>query len=439
MRKAVFKIGLLLLIFTYTVQAQLRPSFWWKCENGNTSYNYNPALRLDNNQKLEFDSILYSKEYTLIVVYKSIGKDETPVWKIHFNDSTFNGLTTQNIIFDKTTINYEETNRLGPIINTLQQTSPTEIDSSQVYCNLTLEIPDSINTQLDIAEIMYFDSKPPMGLLRRVQSYLAIKYGVTLGAVNYSDGQGKILWKYRNNSDYHTRILGVGTDSIYTLTQYQSHSECDSGIITLISDTLQQGQFCIMGDNNGSLFFERDSIFDIEYLQRIWKICQTYGENIWDTIFYSLKIDTSLLPNNSDSLVLIIDDEYYYPDSISNGTLHYSNIIFGRDSSFMVIAKGDMLWQGTRTKRTSQSSDIASSKISTQMYPNPTLGQYTIDVLNAKEVTVKIYNTLGSEILSYSDKDKIAYTFSGTLPHGNVYYVTITTEQGSQTMKLIVK
>ena len=73
------------------------------------------------------------------------------------------------------------------------------------------------------------------------------------------------------------------------------------------------------------------------------------------------------------------------------------------------------------------------------MYPNPTLGQYTIDVLNAKEVTVKIYNTLGSEILSYSDKDKIAYTFSGTLPHGNVYYVTITTEQGSQTMKLIVK
>ena len=39
----------------------------------------------------------------------------------------------------------------------------------------------------------------------------------------------------------------------------------------------------------------------------------------------------------------------------------------------------------------------------------------------------------------YNDSDREKYCFEGSLPSGNSYYATITTENGSQTMKLIVK
>ena len=442
MKKIVFKIGILLLIFTTTAQAQLTPSYWWKCSNGNTSYNYNPAVVLNNNQNIALDSIPYFEEYTVIVVYHAMGESaEKQVWQLHFNDSIQNGLTTRNIHHGKTYIQYSADNRPGPIINTLQQSTSLEADSTQRYCRLVLGASDSIPTHIKVAEVMYFEGKPGMGLLRRVQSYLAIKYGVTLGPVNYNDGYGNIVWRYNDNKKYHNRITGVGVDSTYGLVQMKSASECDSSIITLYADSLMQGRFCLLGDNNGALEFIQDTLSSIEYLSRIWKVNQTLGSNVWDTTHYAIAVDTLLLPANCDSLVLMVNDEYYYPDSVADSKLYYSNIVFGNDSTFMALVRGNFLWDiaGAKTKQSSPSSADALANISTQVYPNPTNGHYTIDVNGANEVIIKIYNALGKEIQTYYDKEKTHYSFSGSLPNNNVYYVTITTEQGSQTTKLIVK
>lgn len=442
MKKAVFKIGILLLIFAYTAQAQLTPSYWWKCNNGNTSYNYNPAVVLNNNQSIELDSIPYFEEYTAIVVYHAMGESaEKQVWQLHFNDSIRNGLTTRNIHHGKTSIQYSTDNRPGPIINTLQQSTSLEADSNQLYCRLVLGASDSMTTHIKVAEVMYFEGKPGIGQLRRVQSYLAVKYGVTLGPVNYTDGNGNLLWRYNDNGEYHHRITGVGMDSIYGLVQMRSTSECDSSVITLYADSLMQGRFCLLGDNNGTLEFMQDTLSSIEYLSRIWKVNQALGSNVWDTVHYGIAVDTALLPQGSDSLVLMINNEYYFPDSIADGKLHYSNIVFNNDSTFMALVRGRILWDiaGAKTKHTTSSSANALANISSQVYPNPTNGHYTIDVNGAEEVNIKIYNALGKEVKTYYDKEKTQYTFSGTLPNNNVYYVTITTEQGTQTTKLIVK
>ena len=441
MKKLLLITGILLLIHAGEAQAQLRPVFWWQCDSGNVSYNFNSARLLSNGQSIVFDSIPYYDEYTVIVVYHSMGEEsEMPVWQLSFNDSVRCGLTTRNILHNQTSIQYSSDNRPGPIINTLQQTAPDGLDSTQSHCRLTLGSTTDQSTHIKVAEIMYFEGKPAMGLLRRVQSYLAIKYGVTLGPINYTDGYGNIVWRYKDNMPFHNRIIGVGTDSTYNLVQPKSISECDSSIITLYSDSLIEGRFCLLGDNGGALAYATDSLLGIEYLYRMWKVNQALGTNVWDTIRYGIAIDTTLLPGNSDSLVLMVGDEYYYPDSITDGKLYYNNIIFGSDSTFIALARGAFLWNMTNTKSKQSSAttnDLAG--ITTQVYPNPTNGRYTIDVNGAEEVTVKIHNTLGKEVMTYYDKEKYHYTFSGTLPNNNVYYVTITTEQGSQTMKLIVK
>lgn len=441
MKKLLLITGILLLMHAGEAQAQLRPVFWWQCDSGNVSYNFNSARLLSNGQSIVFDSIPYYDEYTVIVVYHSMGEEsEMPVWQLSFNDSVRCGLTTRNILHNQTAIQYSSDNRPGPIINTLQQTAPDGLDSTQSHCRLTLGSTTDQSTHIKVAEIMYFEGKPAMGLLRRVQSYLAIKYGVTLGPINYTDGYGNIVWRYKDNMPFHNRIIGVGTDSTYNLVQPKSISECDSSIITLYADSLIEGRFCLLGDNGGALAYATDSLLGIEYLYRMWKVNQALGINVWDTIRYGIAIDTTLLPGNSDSLVLMVGDEYYYPDSITDGKLYYNNIIFGSDSTFIALARGAFLWNMTNTKSKQSSAttnDLAG--ITTQVYPNPSNGRYTIDVSGAEEVTVKIHNTLGKEVMTYYDKEKYHYTFSGTLPNNNVYYVTITTEQGSQTMKLIVK
>lgn len=441
MKKLLLITGILLLMHAGEAQAQLRPVFWWQCDSGNVSYNFNSARLLSNGQSIVFDSIPYYDEYTVIVVYHSMGEvSEMPVWQLSFNDSVRCGLTTRNILHNQTSIQYSSDNRPGPIINTLQQTAPDGLDSTQSHCRLTLGSTTEQSTHIKVAEIMYFEGKPAMGLLRRVQSYLAIKYGVTLGPINYTDGYGNIVWRYKDNMPFHNRIIGVGTDSTYNLVQPKSISECDSSIITLYADSLIEGRFCLLGDNGGALAYATDSLLGIEYLYRMWKVNQALGTNVWDTIRYGIAIDTTLLPGNSDSLVLMVGDEYYYPDSITDGKLYYNNIIFGSDSTFIALARGAFLWNMTNTKsKQSSATTNALAGITTQVYPNPSNGRYTIDVSGAEEVTVKIHNTLGKEVMTYYDKEKYHYTFSGTLPNNNVYYVTITTEQGSQTMKLIVK
>ena len=437
-----YHISLFFLLFLSGVaQSQLRPVFWWQCDSGDVTYNHNPATLLDSGQSLVFDSIPYYDEYTVMVVYHTMGEEmELPVWEIRFNDSVRCGLTTRNIHHGQTSIQYIADNRQGPVINTLQQSVPDGLDSTQRYCRLTLGSTADQSTHIKVAEVMYFAGKPAMGLLRRVQSCLAIKYGVTLGPVNYSDSHGKVLWRYGDNAAFHHRITGVGKDSVYGLAQKISISQNTGSIITLGCDSLIEGRFCLLGDNGGPLAYTMDSISGMEYLGRIWKVNQTLGTNVWDTTLYSIEIDTSLLPGNSDSLVLMVNSEYHFPDSIVDGRLHYGNIAFSSDSTFMALARGAFLWNMAegKTKQT-QSSAGALAGISTRVYPNPSDGHYTIEVSGAEEVTVKIHNALGVELTEYYDKEKYHYTFSGTLPGNNVYYVTITTDGGSQTMKLIVK
>lgn len=85
--------------------------------------------------------------------------------------------------------------------------------------------------------------------------------------------------------------------------------------------------------------------------------------------------------------------------------------------------------------------DNTLSNIDTQvsLYPNPTNDRFTLDVAGANQVQVTIYNQQGKVMATYSDSERETYRFEGSLPSGNAYYVTVATESGSQTMKLVVK
>lgn len=96
----------------------------------------------------------------------------------------------------------------------------------------------------------------------RVDTYLAIKYGITMPAgVNYVNSDGIVAWDATANSAYHNNVAGIANDEASSLNQKQSIS-VNKGQQVIISTTglthtnagngtslSSDGQYLIWGDN----------------------------------------------------------------------------------------------------------------------------------------------------------------------------------------------
>ena len=406
------------------------PTWQWRCAGGDALLNFNPAKIVDSTQTVTFDSLPYAKDYTMIVVYKPVAETEAMVWKLSYDTSSVRGLTTEHILSGNVTIRYTDTTTGIPVINTLRQTAP---DSTVPYIRLTLG-GDTLAGSVKIAEVLYFSQRLGNSMLRRVQSALAVRYGITLGPVDYVDGEGGRIWRYADSGMYHHRVTGVGNDSTYHVCQLQSRSEMPDPILTIRADSLPEGRFLVCGDNDAPLTFESDG--NVEILNRRWKInCANAGS----TLFH-LTFDTRSFAGMGDSLVLLVDGFSFFPDTISSDELTYSYIVFPSDTSIFTLARGGVFWEmAASAGRGCRPGEGGVKSVKSSVSPNPSTGSYTVEVAGADWVKVNIYNAQGVLMDSYGDRDRKQYFFNGSLPSGNSYYATVTTESGTQTMKLIVK
>ncbi|MCF6278822.1 MAG: LamG domain-containing protein [Flavobacteriaceae bacterium] len=92
-----------------------------------------------------------------------------------------------------------------------------------------------------IAEVITYSSRKTDGSLtqerNRIQSYLAIKYGITLGvngtSQDYVDSAGSVIWDQSVNSGYNYHIAGIGRDDDAELNQKQSKTINTADDITM--------------------------------------------------------------------------------------------------------------------------------------------------------------------------------------------------------------
>ena len=416
------------------------PAFHWKCPSADSALNFHPATTAP----LLFDSIPYAEDYTVVVVYKPIVDTEAAVWQLVFADSIGRGLTTERILSDSTAIRFAEHTDRKPVIHTLRQSAP---DSSSAYASLSVG-----DGNIKVSEVLYFNHRLGNAVLRRVQSFLAIRYGITLGPVDYIGGNGNRVWQHRRDSAmFHHRITGIGSDTACNLHQLCSRSEMDGSVVTLSADSLPQDAYLLVGDNDAPLTFQLED-GDVETLARQWRV-QASGAEYVD---FSLAFDTRNIPTPTDSLVLILDDNIVLPSATTTNEVRFSNLWLPSDTCTFTLARGSILWQlaqsgakgakgqggngDDNTTKSGNTHTLTHSSIQTfSVFPNPTTGHFNIEVSGARQVQVTIYSLQGKVMATYNDSDRDKYCFEGSLPSGNVYYATITTENGSQTMKLIVK
>ncbi|WP_460218512.1 choice-of-anchor D domain-containing protein [Psychroserpens sp. MEBiC05023] len=186
-----------------------------------------------------------------------------------------------------------------------------------------------------IAEVISYTSPNSALNQQKIQSYLALKYGVTLQSsstayahsnhrqndVDYIDSQGTIIWDSSANSTYNYDIAGIGRDDASILNQKQSKSQnvesdgtdafgptLTSGFLTMglddIYDTnnqhisgnpisLNDREFLVWGNNGADLDLASATIsvnmsagispalttnVSFTAMQRVWKVVETGGD-----------------------------------------------------------------------------------------------------------------------------------------------------------------
>ncbi|MHA8066669.1 discoidin domain-containing protein, partial [Aquirufa sp. ROCK2-A2] len=192
-----------------------------------------------------------------------------------------------------------------------------------------------------IPEILYFNSKLSNSDLNKVESYFALKYGITLGTAASNDatftmGNGSTVWSGSSNTGYNNNIFGIGRDDCQNLHQRQSKSENNTGILaignnniidwtngntsTSGNDIANNQSYLIVGDNGLTPRFGAIGAPVGQYaiLNKVWKAQETGTIGSVKLSFASGKAGTkAFIPNAISTevkLYLVVSNNTNFAD-----------------------------------------------------------------------------------------------------------------------------
>ncbi|WP_186327464.1 S-layer homology domain-containing protein [Paenibacillus sp. Y412MC10] len=196
------------------------------------------------------------------------------------------------------------------------------------------EIADQNYYKGQVGELIFYSGPLTPTDRQKINSYLAIKYGVSLNNVDYVDSNANVMWEA--DANYNNNIAGIARDDRQGLQQKQSRSANDASTLTIgigalsekneaIQEPLQDGQSLVWGDNGKTLAFNTPmDTTNKNYADRIWKVRNTGG--VGDV---QVTIAKSAVP--ADAVLVVSDSsdfkdakEYALTETLSGGVAYYT-------------------------------------------------------------------------------------------------------------------
>jgi hypothetical protein len=148
-----------------------------------------------------------------------------------------------------------------------------------------------------IPEVILYNANLAAGDLQKIDSYLAIKYGITMNQtppLNYLASDAAVIWNATTNATYNRDIAGIGRDDASALNQKQSKSVNSGALVTvglgaIAADNasnpnafVADRSFLVWGSDNGSTSFSTAYTptglpGGVNYYRmgRVWKVQET--------------------------------------------------------------------------------------------------------------------------------------------------------------------
>ncbi len=358
----------LLLVFLIIVYGKLhaqspggvtRHTVWLK---GNTTapntgaINFNPLI-LPGKEHSRAQLPSYSaslRRVTIFTVYQGTSNSETPVWGVqnntdHISLSTrqvSSGQNTAPLVFAKENSAATHT---GAYMHTYVRRRGSMADEDAEAQNALFRL-GSPNTA--VAECILYNKVLNEQEIARVETYLALKYGITLEK-NYTAVNGDILWDYKKNTGFSNNITGIGREDAATLYQKQSTSSNSPGQLVMgvypitgsnntNTGNINNGDYLVWGDNAQPLLFSEQNGMWLS--ERKWLLNPSGATAA--KLNTEVQFNTTHLPNiPKERFCLVIDRSgtgnftaanyaYIFPESISpEGIATFKNVQWDADGS----------------------------------------------------------------------------------------------------------
>ncbi len=221
-----------------------------------------------------------------------------------------------------------------------------------------------------ISEVISFSARPDdTDEHSRIQSYLAIKYGITLNqtsAQNYLNSASAVIWNATDNASYDDDIAGIGRDDGSCLVQKQSKSVNSDAIVTIGLGTIASNNnanpnsfsatpsFMVWGNDNASreqataVNAVNDVTPDVptgvtERMRRVWRVDETGTVGNTSVSFDLTGLGYSSIDNDF-RLIVSSSSTMSTGTTIAGGTFN-GNVITFNNVNF---ADGDYFTLGTQ-------------------------------------------------------------------------------------------
>lgn len=184
-----------------------------------------------------------------------------------------------------------------------------------------------------LAEVVAYSNDLSSGDEQRIESYLALKYGLTIEqdtATNYVNASSTTIWNATTNASYNNDIAGIGQDDSSGLDHATSTSAHSDAIVTIGTASSQEHQdFLIWGNDNGSITSLETSDVPSGYsarLTREWRVDET---GTIGTVIVQFDISEATVPQtgNASDYALLIDSD----GTFSNATAHTNGASWSND------------------------------------------------------------------------------------------------------------
>lgn len=231
-----------------------------------------------------------------------------------------------------------------------------------------------------VSEVIFYNTDLNALQLAKVNTYLAVKYGITLDNTgggtqgDYVATNGTIIWDADDSANYHNDVIGIGRDDAQGLLQKQSHAFDDSIRIYIDQlSTTNVGNLGLFTNDVSYLLMGRDTMRScatqaansevpsgvITRLEREFKVTKTnFDQNFsWDIrIDTCTNIDFTMQPQNVRLLVdadgdftnaTVFSDVDGLTFSVIDGTLTIAGItsamVPNDSTTFLTIGYNDVL------------------------------------------------------------------------------------------------
>lgn len=317
-------------------------------------------------------------------------------------------------------------------------------------------------TQLDdgqfvgeLPEFITYSREISVNERTRIESYLALKYGLTLHSnISYLNSGNKVFWNSANNGLFGHRIFGIGRDDVSNLNQLQSESSYLQGFLVTavgvitnsnpekqLTASVNNHNFLVYGDNGAvNVDFEIGLDNGTKTYSRVWLAQSTGTQMPLNNIHFELALTTAqvaFFESNPNYNIWLLRDPY--ENNLTVSDFNNSRVDYHLATIDLVAKKAifsDVFFDADESKYDQFTFGMNDRLIVQATYRGCEGEEIFVDVKVygcTEEMTIVIEGSNGY-IVEF-DVDRLPFTFSGEV--GVEYTINVFCSTGSSGTTII--